>query len=295
MVIRVSLCQCNTMRSDVPELSSELVNAVDSMPAFPESAQRILRLTRDASCAPKDLVEVIDRDPVVTVKVLRVVNSAYYSLPRKISSISHAVVFLGFNTVKNLSLSIAAVGMLPTNPLAGFDGKGYLLHSLTAAGIARQLAMKIPGADPHDFFIAGLLHDFGKVVIAQGMPIEFKKALEFSVWHEVSLHCALRDVVGIDHSAVGALLLEKWQFPVDLVEAVRYQHQVELKDSDLIAGVYTANQICRHLGVDFGGPSKREDLPANVAHRMGGNLDQIIAQMGDLKPLLEEARRFIRI
>jgi len=295
MVSRTFSCDCNAMHFDTPELSRELVAAVDRMPTFPQSAQRILKLTRDASCAPKDLVEVIDRDPVVTVKVLRVVNSAYYSLPNKISSISHAVVFLGFNTIKNLSLSIAAVGMLPSNPLAGFDGQGYLLHSLTAAGIARQLALQIPDADAHDFFIAGLLHDFGTVVIAQGMPMEFNKALEYSVWHEESLHHALLQVAGIDHSAVGAMLLERWQFPADLVDAIRYQHQPECKDSDLVAGVFAANQICQRLGVDFGGPSKPEGLPASVEQRLRGNLDQIITRMGDLKPLLEEARRFVKL
>ena len=280
------------MRSDPPTLSSELVDAVDHMPAFPRSAQRILQLTRDLACAPKDLVEVIDTDPVVTVKVLRVVNSAYYSLPKKITSINHAVVLLGFNTIKNLSLSIAAVGMLPTNPLAGFDGQGYLLHSLTTAGVARQLALKIPDADPHDFFIAGLLHDFGKVVIAQAMPAEFRKALEFSVWHEVSLHHALIEVSGADHSAVGALLLEKWQFPANLVEAVRDQYQVEGQSSPMVDCVFAANQIAKRLGMDFGGAPTQELLPASVAHRLGGTLNHIMETMGDLRPILEEAKRF---
>lgn len=280
------------MRSDPPKLSRELVDAVDHMPAFPRSAQRILQLTRDLACAPKDLVQVIDTDPVVTVKVLRVVNSAYYSLPKKITSINHAVVLLGFNTIKNLSLSIAAVGMLPTNPLAGFDGQGYLLHSLTTAGIARQLALPLPDADPHDFFIAGLLHDFGKVVIAQAMPAEFRKALEYSVWHEVSLHHALMQVAGADHSAVGALLLEKWQFPASLVDAVRYQYQVGLQDSPMADCVFVANQIAKRLGMDFGGTPTQEHLPASVAHRLGGTLTQIMEAMGDLRPILEEAKRF---
>ena len=85
-----------------PELSQKLANAVDKMPAFPKSVQRILELTRDVNCTPRDLVQVIDKDPVVTVKVLKVVNSAYYRLPKQITSISHAVVYLGFNTIKNL-------------------------------------------------------------------------------------------------------------------------------------------------------------------------------------------------
>jgi putative nucleotidyltransferase with HDIG domain len=235
---------------------------------------------------------VIDKDPVVTVKVLRVVNSAYYSLPKKITSINHAVVYLGFNTIKNLSLSIAAVGMLPTNPLAGFDGEGYLLHSLAVAGVARQLAPRFPELDPNDFFIAGLLHDFGKVVIAHGMPAEFKKALEFSLWHEVSLHNALMVVAGIDHSTVGAMLMEKWQFPAELINAVRVQHQIAPQDSDLAAAVFAANQICKQWGVDFGGTPVREELPDCVTLRLGGTLDQIIAALGNWQPILEEATRF---
>ncbi len=148
-----------------PELSLKLAAAVDGMPAFPKSVQKILELTRDVNCSPKDLVQVIDKDPVVTVKVLRVVNSAYYSLPKQITSINHAVVYLGFNTIKNLALSIAAIGMLPASNAAGFDGAQYLLHSLSTAAIAKQLALRLDDADPMDCFIAGLLHDFGKPLI----------------------------------------------------------------------------------------------------------------------------------
>jgi HD-like signal output (HDOD) protein len=141
-----------------PELSQKLAAAVDGMPAFPKSVQAILDLTRDVNCTPKDLVQVIDKDPVVTVKILKIVNSAYYSLPKQVTSINHAVVFLGFNTIKNLALSIAAIGMLPKSNEAGFDVQEYLLHSLATANIAKRLATDLGGVDPMDCFIAGLLH-----------------------------------------------------------------------------------------------------------------------------------------
>ena len=277
------------------ERFNDILTAVDNMQAFPVSVQNILRLTRDASCAPKDLVQVIDKDPVVTVKVLRVVNSAYYSLPRKISSVSHAVVFLGFNTVKNLALSIAAIGMLPGNPLAGFDGHRYLLHCLTTAGLTRHLSLKFPGADQNDFFIAGLLHDFGKVVIAQVMPAEFREALEFSLWNEASLHCALRELLGIDHCEVGALLLERWDFPGNLIDAIRCQHNMEMMKTRLAFSVYAANQISTHLGADFGGAPLAPTLPLSVEQALGGTLKQIMDSLGDMEPILQEARRFSRI
>ena len=206
-----------------PELTKKLAAAVDGMPAFPKSVQRVLELTRDVNSMPKDLVEVVDKDPVLTVKILKVVNSAYYSLPKQITSVGHAVVYLGFNTIKNLALSIAAIGMLPKSNEAGFDGQQYLLHSLATAAIAKQLALKADDADPMDCFIAGLLHDFGKVVLAQFMPGEFRAALLGSQKHGISLHQALRSVLGVDHAVVGAMLVEKWRFAPHLVETIRHQ------------------------------------------------------------------------
>lgn len=277
-----------------PELAQKLAAAVDRMPAFPKSVQKILELTRDVNCSPKDLVQVIDKDPVVTVKVLRVVNSAYYSLPKQITSINHAVVYLGFNTIKNLALSIAAIGMLPADNEAGFDGQQYLLHSLATAAIAKQLASRI-GADPMDCFIAGLLHDFGKVVFAQFMPKEFRQALELSQWNESSLHLALREVIGVDHAAVGAMLVEKWRFPPDLIETVGHQYGPELNDTPMTACVFAANQISKKLAFGFGGNPFVEELPPQVAQRLGGTLDEVIESLGDLTGVFEEAKIFSKV
>jgi len=275
-----------------PDLSLRLAAAVEQMPAFPKSVQKILELTRDVACAPKDLVQVIDRDPVVTVKVLRVVNSAYYGLAKQITSVNHAVVFLGFNTIKNLALSMAAIGMLPSNPLAGFDGQRYLLHSLTTAAIARQLALRLPQIDPHDAFIAGLLHDFGKVVVAQFMPAEFRRSVEMSLWNEQPLHQALLEVIGVDHAEVGAMLAEKWRFAPDLVDTIRHLHTPEQCDTDMLACVLAANQISKRLGLDFGGCPVETALPDVVARRLAGPLDAVQASLGDLSPLLNESRLF---
>jgi HD-like signal output (HDOD) protein len=150
-----------------PNIAQELAAAVDRMPAFPRSVQRILELARDADSTPKDLVAVIDRDPVLTAKMLKVVNSAYFRLPKQINSIGHAVVFLGFNATKNLALGMAAIGMLPSENTAGFDWSDYLVHSVSTAAIARRLAARVDDADPMECFVAGLLHDFGTVVMGR--------------------------------------------------------------------------------------------------------------------------------
>lgn len=278
-----------------PELSQKLAAAVDGMPAFPKSVQRILELTRDVNSTPKELVEVIDKDPVVTVKILKVVNSAYYSLPKQITSIGHAVVYLGFNTVKNLALSIAAIGMLPKDNASGFDVQQYLLHSLSTAGIAKQLANRVKDADPMDCFIAGLLHDFGKIVFAQFMPNEFRAALLISSQDGGSLFAALQQTVGADHAIVGAMLVEKWRFAPHLIETIRHQHLAALKDTDMIACVFGANQISKKLNFGFGGNYCVDEFPATVQKRLGGSLDEVIASMGDLNPLFEEAKIFAKV
>jgi putative nucleotidyltransferase with HDIG domain len=278
-----------------PELSQKLAAAVDGMPAFPKSVQKILELTRDVNCTPKDLVQVIDKDPVVMVKILKVVNSAYYSLPKQITSINHAVVYLGFNTIKNLALGIAAIGMLPKSNAAGFDVQQYLLHSLSTASIAKQLATRMDDADPMDCFIAGLLHDFGKVVFAQFMPEEFRQALETSRRDGSSLHEALQKSIGVDHTVVGGMLVEKWRFAPHLIETIQNQHGSNLKDTDMIACVFAANQISKKLNFGFGGNACIEDLSPAMAKRLGGNLDQVIAGMGDLAGLFQEAQVFSQL
>ncbi|HOE43534.1 MAG TPA: HDOD domain-containing protein [Rhodoferax sp.] len=277
------------------ELTLRLAAAVESMPAFPKTVQSILALTGNLDCSPKDLVHVIGKDPVITIKVLRVVNSAYYSLSNQITSIDHAVVFLGFNTIKNLALSIAAINMLPANHLAGFDAQQYLLHSLVTAGIAKKFALHVQQADPNDCFVAGLLHDFGKVVVAQCMPAQYQRAVEISLWKETSLHAALREVIGVDHFAIGAMLVQRWRFAPQLIETIGCLNTATLKDTDMIACVFAANQICKHIGCDFGGSPALDALPAAVSQRLSGTLDELRLSLGDLTPMLEEARLFAKL
>ena len=118
------------------EMNRKISDAVEKMPAFPKSVQKLLELTRDINCQPKQLVSVIETDPVMTVKILKVLNSAYYSLPNKITSVNRSVVYLGINTIKNLALSIAAIGVLPKQNKAGlFDQVNhYMVLQLTPNG-----------------------------------------------------------------------------------------------------------------------------------------------------------------
>ena len=120
------------------ECLTERIKMVERMPAFSVSAQKIL--TTDFNCVPRDLVAVIEHDPVLTGTVLKIVNSIYFGLSKTIISIKHAVVVLGLNTVRHLAMTIAAIGSLPRENDAGFDMDEYLQHSLCTGAVSRMLA-----------------------------------------------------------------------------------------------------------------------------------------------------------
>ena len=280
-----------------PELERRLTAAVDRMPAFPKSVQTILEMTRNINCLPKSLVGVVEKDPVMTMKILRVINSAYYGLPNKISSVGQSVVYLGINTIKNLALSFAAVGILPRFNSAGFDIQRYLLHSLTVGSVARLLCEKHARgeADPGDCYVAGLLHDFGKVVFAQFMSAEFVLALGIAADTGKPLHVAETEVIGADHACVGALLAQKWQFGATLVDCIRDHHAANVEPGPMLDCLRMADAICRkHAFGEAGNPWRDEDL-AQLPPRFGGDIEAVIASLGDLNKHVEDARAFAQI
>jgi putative nucleotidyltransferase with HDIG domain len=279
------------------ELTKKLSAAVEKMPAFPKSVQRILELTRDINCQPKELVMVIEKDPVMTMKLLRILNSAYYSFPKQITSVNQSVVYLGLNTVKNMALSFAAMGSLPSQNAAGFDVQRYLMHSLTTASIARTLCQKYShdGTDPADCYIAGLLHDFGKVVFAQFLAEEFKEALARSAELSISLHAAEQQIIGTDHTVVGGMLVEKWQFPKQLTDNIRNHHSEISPDNTVQSCLFVADQISKHLALGNSGNHVVEELSPALAEHFGGHLEDIIGRLGDISKLTNEAQVFAQV
>jgi HD-like signal output (HDOD) protein len=276
------------MGTATSEQSRQLMRAVEQMRAFPVSVQNILALTSNVTSSPRELVEIVEKDPVITIKVLRVVNSAHYSLPRQIASIEHAVVLLGFNTIKNLALGVAAIGMLPPNSLAAFNGQRYIRHSLMTAEVARLLSRKIAGSDAHDYFIAGLLHDFGQILIAQGMPAPFKRAIEHSLWYGCSLHEALLSVTDIDSAEAGAMVLEQWHFPDTLIAAIAGQHQPGDTAADMTVCLHLANRISQELGADFGDAAQATVPESLVQQRLGCSWAELLEEIGPHRARLEE-------
>ncbi len=265
------------------------------MPAFPESVNKIIELASDINCSAKQLVRVIERDPVVTMKVLQMVNSSFYCLPRKLTSANHAVAYLGLNTVKNLAVGIAAVGILSTKGAGGFNTNAFLHHSLATAVIARRLAIKIKDKhqmDPTEFFVAGLVHDFGKLVFMRNYAELFVEAITQARQRKCSLHLVEQELLGIDHAQVGGILGEEWHLPEHLTVCMREHHLDANKGGILLDCVQVANILSRVRKIGNSGNSFiPEDLSEQAIHTFGNRTLQMIDRwVGDVSAEYEDAK-----
>jgi HD-like signal output (HDOD) protein len=275
---------------------TEILKLVEKMPAFPQGVTRVLELASKAECSPKDLVRVVEQDPVMTMKILKLVNSAYFGLSRPINSISHGIIFIGINTIKNLALTIAAIGMLPSRNEAGLDMNRFLLHSLGTAGVAKRLAghMGVPDKDSSDYFISGLLHDFGKVVLAQFKAKDFAHALHLAEDGTRPLYLCEQEVLGMDHAEIGGILATSWKLPEPLAQSIRYHHQDKpLADNRLRDLVFAANQLVHSISAGASGNFCIEPLPPGIEHRLATTLIDLQHSLGDLSVEIDKAKAFI--
>ena len=278
------------------DLQKQLLTMVDKMPAFSDSVTKVLSLTSNINCAPKDLIQVIDHDPVMTIKILKMVNSAYFGLSKEIVSIKQGVVFLGINTLKNLAITIASIGMLPDRSSKLFDNHQFLLHSLGTATISQLLSQRlgVESRDSTDYFVAGLLHDFGKVVLMQFMPEKMEKALQRAELEQIPLFEAEMAEIGSHHAELGGMLGVKWQLPSELVTSMREHHEpVTTGKSALMRDcVIAANLLVKRYEFGASGSSFIGELPEPVVERFGMNLDELQKVVGDISEHLEKVRSF---
>ncbi len=283
----------------IPVDQQRLERLVDRMPTFPQSVQRIISICSDINFSTRELVRIIEHDPVITLKILKLVNSAYFGLSKKITSIKHAVVYVGINTIKNVAIAITAIGILPNVKQAGVDRDAFLNHSLTTATLARLIAQRfgVPESRLTDFFIAGLLHDIGVLLTAQLVQEEYREVIDKVRLDALPLHLAEQQVLGFDHAQMSALLVERWQFPEVLTDCIRNHHRLdELEQTSLLQRVvFTANQLSKQLQQGEERLSNPEPIPDSVREWLGEPLESLAESLEDLPEELEKARAFLRV
>ena len=232
-----------------------LVRQVRDLPALPETVVRVMRLADDPKSGIVDVAKVLAPDQALAARVLKLANSAFYGSSRRIATVSDAVVILGMRTTRNLVMAASCEALLE-NEVAGYClPRGALLrHSLACASAAQALARRTQYRGMEEAFVAGLLHDLGKVVMNAYLRDQFIQVLMQAASGEMTYAEAERTVFRFDHAEAGACLLERWNLPASLVAAVRYHHTpLEAPgDHPLPCLVHVADAICMTLGIGLG-------------------------------------------
>lgn len=191
--------------------------------------------------------------------MLKLVNSAFYGFPGKINTITHAIVILGFNTVKNIVLTASVFDRLKDD--AGnsyFDIEKLWMHSIGTGVIAREIASKLKSRCLEESFLAGLLHDIGKVILFKFLEDEFRQVVAHQKEHDCLLIDAEKKIIKITHSEIGGWLAQKWKLPADLRNAIKYHHNPSFAEGYeiLTSIIHVSDILARAIGYGSGGDNK---------------------------------------
>jgi HD-like signal output (HDOD) protein len=208
----------------------QLVSRMDRLPSMPSLYVKVVDKLRDPRIALDDIGDLVAKDLAMTAKILKLVNSAFFGLGREISSPAEAVSYLGLDTIKALVLSIHAFSQFANVRIGAFSIDALWAHSQSTAGLAKEIA-RLERAEQRvidEAFVAGLLHDTGKLVLASNFASQYNQVLQAGQADSLALLAAEEAAFGANHAEVGAYLLGLWGLPVLVVEAIALHHQPSL-------------------------------------------------------------------
>ena len=253
------------MTPDYQSYRAIVENAHD-LPKLSSVVTRLIEMIKSPTASAVDVGQLISQDVALTSSTLRLVNSPFYGFPQKICSITHAIVIMGFNRVKNLTLAGAVLQTFKPTPTEGFDYTGFWEHSMATAIAAEVLGQALDSDYSDEAFVCGLLHDQGKLILIRYFPDEFAKVRKLIDRQQITMLEAENQVLGFDHSHVGSWLAEKWNFPERLCLAIRMHHSPLLARShrQLIWLVHAADIFGRALCIGDGGDPYVPEMSAHV-------------------------------
>ncbi|CDH44135.1 response regulator [Candidatus Contendibacter odensensis] len=244
-------CQIQTLIDD-PKIQ-QAVGGIQQLPALPQVYQQLTQALAEDRTQARDVATLLQQDMTLCAKLLQIVNSAFFRLARRITNVEEAVCYLGFTMVRNLALTIGVFNA--SEQPAGFSFEALQQQALRVASLSRQIIADSRRAD--DAYMAGMLHNIGKLVLALRMPEPSRQARALARQRQRPLWQMEQELLGVSHAEVGAYLLGLWGLPYPIIEAAAYHHQPRTAppyEFDVLAAVHIANGLIGEMAETDGLP-----------------------------------------
>jgi len=221
------------------------------MPSLSTTITKVLSVCNDPNTSANELNKVVSLDPVLTGNILKLINSAYYSLRNQVTSLTQAIIMLGLNTIKNLALSTAALGTLtPKKSLQNNTMDIFWTHCISTGVWAKALALEtgIIKSQCEEYFVAGLLHDIGKIPLIHCFPDEYMEIGADIIEKSLSRNTAEKAAFDMDHEETGKLIAQKWKLEGAIFQAICTHHHLQKTDDeshDFVERVAVADILSR--------------------------------------------------
>jgi HD-like signal output (HDOD) protein len=225
--LKLTIVRAVALKSTFTDPSLQaLVSGAGALPSIPSLFVEVMNKLEDPDGCAQDVANIIAKDPAMTAKILQLSNSAFFGLRRRISDPRDAVLYLGLDTLKSLALTVKAFSQFTVRPSSRFSIEDLGKHTILTGILARKIAIAegVPRQEVEDSFMAGLLHDIGKLVLVSAAPARYEQAIKYAELNGVHRREAELKTFGTTHSEIGTYLLWLWGLPDRVVEAVAYHH-----------------------------------------------------------------------
>lgn len=229
--------------------ASSIVEREIGLASFPDIYYKINEVLNSPRSSASHMADVVEKDTSLSAKLLKIVNSAFYSFPSKIDSIRRAITIIGTKELATLAVGISAIEAFSGIPKNLTNMRLFWRHSIACGVFARLLGTYVEGVSTERLFVSGLLHDVGRLVIFRSLPEHSAHTLKLSIEKSMPLASVEKELFGFEHADVGAALMEKWKFPAKLIKNVKFHHAdaaVDIESSIL--------NVADCLAIAFGSP-----------------------------------------
>jgi HD-like signal output (HDOD) protein len=252
--LRVTIARAVALKATFTDPALQaLVSGAGTLPSIPSLYLELMDRLADPDGCAQDVASVIAKDPAMTAKILQLSNSAFFGVSRRISDTRDAVLYLGMDTLKSLALSVKVFSQFPVRRSSRFSIEDLGKHTILTGILARKIAVAegLSRQQIEDSFMAGLLHDIGKLVLVTAAPEKYEQAMRFAEVNGVHRRDAEQQVFGTTHGEIGTYLLWLWGLPDSVVEAVGYHHSPGTcpgRQLGPLTAVHAANAIVHEKG-----------------------------------------------